>query len=63
VHQDYLIVLALKESLGLGLPAAADAEQQGVGVCLEFADSLDHARLLIVVVDQGFDVVDLHGSS
>ena len=51
VHDNDLLVLALKVLLGIDcIVLVADAQQERVCVSLELAYSLDHARLIIVII-------------
>lgn len=62
MHQNDLVIFPLKIILALGLAGVANAKEQWVGVSLELADPLNHSGLFIIVVDEGFDVVELHRS-
>jgi len=59
VVQDDLVILALEVLLGVSLAGGADAQQQRVCAGFEFAYSLDHARLFVIVVYLRADPFDL----
>lgn len=50
MHEDYFLVLGLEVFLGIWLGEMADAQEEGVVICLKFTDPLDHSRLLVIVV-------------
>jgi hypothetical protein len=51
MHENYAIVFGLEVALGVCLAGCTETEEKGVMRCFEFAYTVDHARLVIVVGD------------